>query len=145
MKLRLKANNPLVVKAARERSRILKELGKTVDPKTARIAKLKPITPKATPTTDDPKTIIVGDDGDETFVVRVTAGNAHELATSLRSFAEGFEEGAEHGVHLNDGSFASGSVIARVGNGAIDTALTRPDVAKEGPVVETSSPSHRHW
>lgn len=45
MKLRLKANNPLVVKAARERSRILTELGRTVDPKTARIAKLTPVEP----------------------------------------------------------------------------------------------------
>lgn len=43
MKIRLRANHPIVVKAAQERSRILKELGRNVDAKTARIAKLKPV------------------------------------------------------------------------------------------------------
>lgn len=126
MKLQLKANNPLVVKAARERSRILKELGKTVDPKTARIAKLKPITPKPIPSAEDPKTIIVGEDGDETFVVQVTAGSAHELAANLRSFAEGFEEGAEHRIPLHGASFANQTLVKPVRKGAIDRALTRP-------------------
>lgn len=57
MKLRLKANNPLVIKAARERSRILKELGHPVDAKTGRIAKRKPLdSPRSGPTTDMPST-----------------------------------------------------------------------------------------
>lgn len=82
MKLRLKANNPLVIKAARERSRILKELGRPVDAKTGRIAQRTPVESRRTqPTRDVPPTT---DEGVVTIAAEERLRTGHAEVTELR-------------------------------------------------------------
>lgn len=113
MRVKLRANNPLVVKAARERERILKELGKEVDSKTARVAKLEPV--ESDDNSEAPTNISVGECfdvalggyaayGGSKIVVPSNAVSVYmaSSAAAHASFDKWVKDAASLGVHADD-------------------------------------------